>query len=44
MKFEYPLGSTPLDPEELLGLIPAFVATQAELNAAEQMNIAKAQT
>lgn len=43
MKFEYPLGSTPLDPEELLGLIPAFVSTQAELNAVEQMNIAKAE-
>ncbi len=35
-------GSTPLDPDERLGLLPAFIATRSDLNSAEQANIAKA--
>jgi Fic-DOC domain mobile mystery protein B len=37
-----PPGSTPLDPNESDGLIPAWVATRDELNEAEQSNILKA--
>ncbi len=37
-----PEGATPLEPEDLAGLIPTWVATQEDLNAAEQANIAKA--
>jgi Fic-DOC domain mobile mystery protein B len=40
---EYPAGATPLDPDEIAGLIPSFISTQGELNAAEQANIASAQ-
>lgn len=32
-------GATPLEPEELLGLIPKHITTQAQLNAWEQQNI-----
>ena len=41
MKFqpEYPKGSTPLDPDELNGLIPDDIITQSELNFLEQQNI-----
>ncbi|WP_448062133.1 mobile mystery protein B [Cellulomonas hominis] len=35
-------GATPLTPEETGGLIPTFVATRADLNIAEQTNIAAA--
>jgi len=34
-----PPGSTPLDPDEVAGLIPTWIATRAELNEAEQQNI-----
>lgn len=37
-----PSGATPLDPEDLEGLIPDFVATRADLNVVEFENIAKA--
>lgn len=43
MKFDYPQGATPLDPDEVSELIPSYIATQAELNAAEQKNIMSAQ-
>lgn len=43
MKFEYPPGATPINQDELFELIPSFITTQDELNALEQMNIAKAQ-
>jgi len=36
---EGPPGSTPLDPDEAEGLKPAWVATRADLNEAEQANI-----
>ena len=35
-------GSTPLEPDERHGLIPTYIATRDELNAAEQANIAEA--
>ena len=35
-------GATPLDPNEIDGLIPSYIATQGQLNAAEQANIADA--
>lgn len=39
--WEYPEGATPLSPDEVEGIIPRYIGTQRELNAAEQMNIAK---
>jgi len=38
-KLNYPPGATPLDPDELAGLIPQFISTQGELNILEQENI-----
>ncbi len=43
MKFEYPAGATPLDPDEIVGLIPEHITTQAELNEWEQANILEAE-
>jgi Fic-DOC domain mobile mystery protein B len=43
VNFEYPEGATPLDPDEIKGLIPSYISTQAELNAAEQANILEAE-
>lgn len=37
-----PPGATPLDPEEIDGLIPSHITRQGELNAWEQLNIAAA--
>lgn len=37
-----PRGATPLDPDEIGGLIPSHISTQGELNEAEQANILKA--
>lgn len=37
-KPEYPVGATPLDPDEVKGLIPE-IDTQGELNILEQQNI-----
>jgi Fic-DOC domain mobile mystery protein B len=37
-----PSGATPIDDEDLAGLIPDFVANRADLNAVEFENIAKA--
>lgn len=39
MKFNYPLGSTPLEQDELIQLIPDHITTQEELNAWEERNI-----
>jgi hypothetical protein len=41
--FEQPENATPLMPEEMRQLIPAYIAYCSELNAAEQENIARAQ-
>ena len=35
----YPHGATPLDPNEIEGLIPDYITTQGELNILEQQNI-----
>ena len=40
IKFEYPEGATPLDPNELDGLKYKHITTQRELNELEQANIA----
>jgi len=42
MKFEYPFGATPIDPDEAAGLIPAHVTLQRELNEYEEANILEA--
>ncbi len=41
--FEQPDDATPLTPEEMRELIPAYIAYRSELNEAEQENIARAQ-
>lgn len=38
-QIEYPPGATPLNPNEVSGLIPTYISTQSELNAVEQANI-----
>jgi Fic-DOC domain mobile mystery protein B len=43
MKFEYPSGATPLDPDEINGLIPLHISIQSELNEWEAVNILKAE-
>jgi Fic-DOC domain mobile mystery protein B len=43
MKFKYPLGATPLDPDEIDGLIPSHISTQSQLNEWEAANILKAE-
>jgi Fic-DOC domain mobile mystery protein B len=40
---EYLPGATPLDPNEVRGLIPTYISTQGELNALEQENILRAE-
>lgn len=40
--FEEPDGATPLDEEDRSGLIPTWLATRGDLNAAEHANIVKA--
>jgi hypothetical protein len=42
MKFEYPAGATPIDPDEAAGLIPSHVTLQRELNEYEETNILEA--
>ena len=39
MKFSYPPGATPLDPDEAAGLIPTHITTQGQLNEWELANI-----
>lgn len=39
MRFHYPEGATPLDPNESQGLIPKYISLQSELNEHEQENI-----
>jgi Protein involved in cell division len=40
MKIIYPEDATPLNPDELIGLIPSHITTREELNAWEDWNIA----
>lgn len=39
---EYPFGATPLDPDEIGGLIPNYITNQGELNVLERANILEA--
>jgi len=41
VKFEYPPGATPLDPDDAAGLIPLHIATQGQLNEWEFQNVAE---
>ena len=41
--FEYPPGATPLDPDEVNGLLPKHITTQSQLNEWEQVNILEAE-
>jgi Fic-DOC domain mobile mystery protein B len=41
--FHQPENATPLMPDEMRGLIPAYIAYRSELNEAEQENIVRAQ-
>lgn len=43
MKFEYPIGATPLDQDEIIGLIPPHITTQQQLNEWESANILQAE-
>lgn len=43
MKWNFPPGATPLDPEEIAGLIPVHITTQSDLNEWEQNNILEAE-
>ena len=43
MKFEYAVGATPLNQDEVEGLIPVHIATQNELNEWEASNILTAE-
>ena len=43
-KLEYPPGATPLDPNEINGLMPDYISTQSELNLLEQQNILEAES
>jgi len=42
LEIHYPAGATPLEPEELEGLIPDYITTQGELNELEQQYIQNA--
>jgi Fic-DOC domain mobile mystery protein B len=39
MKFDYAPGATPIDPNEVAGLIPSHITLQRELNEFEEANI-----
>lgn len=41
VRFDYPPGATPLDPDDAAGLIPSHIATQGQLNAWEFQNVAE---
>lgn len=41
VKFEYPPGATPLDPDDAAGLIPSHITTQGQLNEWEFQNVAQ---
>lgn len=42
MKLDYPPGATPLDPDEIQGLLPSHITLQHQLNDFEQANIGQA--
>ena len=41
--FEYSAGATPLDPDEMEGLLPTHIVNRGQLDELEQVNIAAAQ-
>lgn len=43
-QIEYPPGATPLNLNEMAGLIPTYISTQGELNAVEQDNISRGES
>lgn len=43
MEMTYPIGATPLDLNEIAGLIPGHITNQGQLNEFEQFNILKAE-
>lgn len=43
MNFEYPVGATPLDPDDAKELLPSHITTRTQLDAWEQLNITKAE-
>lgn len=43
MKWDFPPGTTPLDPDEIAGLIPTHITTHNDLNEWEQNNILDAE-
>lgn len=43
MKFNYPPGATPLDLDEIMGLLPFHITAQGQLNEWEAANILKAE-
>ena len=42
LELHYPLGATPLDPDEMADLIPKYLTTRGELNELEHKNIQRA--
>ncbi|MEO8411647.1 MAG: mobile mystery protein B [Propionivibrio sp.] len=44
VNLDYPPGVTPLDADELAGLVPGHITTQAELNEWEQLNIVQGES
>lgn len=43
MKWNFPAGATPLEPDEIAGLLPLHITTQSDLNEWEQNNILEAE-
>jgi Fic-DOC domain mobile mystery protein B len=43
IQFDYPFGSTPLDPDEAIDLFPSHIRNQADLNLWEEANITQAE-
>lgn len=43
IQFEYPFGSTPLDPDEAIDLFPSHIRNQSDLNLWEEANITQAE-
>ena len=43
MNFDYPPGSTPIDPDEVEGLLLSHITNRAELDSWEQDNIKEAE-
>jgi Fic-DOC domain mobile mystery protein B len=42
LKLDYPPGATPLDPDEIQGLLPDHITLQSQLNEFEEANIGQA--